>query len=159
MTNLGTGIRRETASKLRLWLTRFTDYGALACLMTLAALLPFADITFSREMGLILGILFIVGPNRILNFQGSPPPPFIGWILTIAGGSMMLLGWAFAICLIMAGRFIAKQKHYIFCLVMASLNCLFMPFGTVLGVFTIVVLMRPPVKAMFVPSENLELTV
>jgi len=120
----------------------------------LAALFAFFPV-----IHLILGILFIVGPNRILNFQGSPPPPFIGWILTIAGGSMMLLGWAFAICLIMAGRFIAKQKHYIFCLVMASLNCLFMPFGTVLGVFTIVVFMRSSVKALFLPSENLELKV
>lgn len=120
----------------------------------LAALFAFFPV-----IHLILGILFIVGPNRIPGFQGPPPPPFVGWIFAIFGGSIMLLGWAFAVCLIMAGRFIAKQKHHIFCLVMASLNCLFMPFGTVLGVFTIVVLMRPPVKAMFVPSENLELTV
>lgn len=71
----------------------------------------------------------------------------------------MLVGWAFAVCVILAGRFIVRRKHYIFCLVIASLNCLFMPFGTILGVFTIVVLIRPSVKALFMPSENLELAV
>ena len=32
---------------------------------------------------------------------------------------------------------------------MAATMCLFMPFGTVLGVFTIIVLMRPSVKPLF----------
>jgi hypothetical protein len=36
-----------------------------------------------------------------------------------------------------------------FCLVMASITCMFMPFGTVLGVFTLIVLMRPSVKPLF----------
>ncbi len=36
-----------------------------------------------------------------------------------------------------------------FCLVMACVACLFMPFGTVLGVFTIIVLARPSVQTLF----------
>jgi len=32
---------------------------------------------------------------------------------------------------------------------MAGVECMFMPFGTVLGVFTIIVLMRPSVKEIF----------
>jgi hypothetical protein len=71
----------------------------------------------------------------------------------------MLVGLVFAVCVILAGRYITKRRHYIFCLVIASLNCLFMPFGTILGVFTIVILMRPSVKELFVPRKNLELTV
>ncbi len=39
------------------------------------------------------------------------------------------------------------------------LNCLFMPFGTVLGVLTIIVLMRPSVKALFYPTEDLVFSV
>ena len=35
------------------------------------------------------------------------------------------------------------------CIVMAALACLSMPFGTVLGVFTIIVLARPSVQALF----------
>ncbi len=112
--------------------------------------------SFFPVIHLILGILFLVAPHRM---GGNPPPPFLGWIFVLLGGGIMLMGWAFAVCVILAGRFIAKRKHYIFCLVIAALNCLFMPFGTVLGVFTIVVLIRPSVKALFMPSENLELAV
>jgi hypothetical protein len=32
---------------------------------------------------------------------------------------------------------------------MAAISCIFMPFGTVLGVFTIIVLLRPSVKELF----------
>ena len=114
--------------------------------------------SFFPALYLILGTLFIVAPGRIQG-SGSPPPAFVGWILIILGGSIMLVGLAFAVCVILTGRYIAKRHHYIFCLVIASLNCLFMPFGTVLGVFTIVILMRPSVKELFVPNKNLGLTV
>ena len=32
---------------------------------------------------------------------------------------------------------------------MAAISCAFMPFGTVLGVFTLIVLLRPGVKELF----------
>jgi hypothetical protein len=32
---------------------------------------------------------------------------------------------------------------------MAGVMCIFMPFGTVLGVFTLIVLLRPSVKPLF----------
>ena len=114
--------------------------------------------SFFPVIHLVLGILFLVAPHRM---GGSPllPPPFLGWIFIIMGGGFMLVGWAFAVCVILAGRFIVRHKHYIFCLVIASLNCLFMPFGTILGVFTIVVLVRSSVKALFYPSEDLVLAV
>jgi hypothetical protein len=48
-----------------------------------------------------------------------------------------------------AGRFLARRKHHLFCLVVAGVECLFFPFGTVLGVFTIIVLMRPSVQQAF----------
>ncbi len=47
-----------------------------------------------------------------------------------------------------------EELHYTYCLVVAALECLFMPFGTILGVFTIVVLMRHPLKALFEGGEG-----
>jgi hypothetical protein len=38
---------------------------------------------------------------------------------------------------------------------MACVECIFIPFGTVLGAFTILVLMRPSVKEMFDPQLGL----
>ena len=37
---------------------------------------------------------------------------------------------------------------------MAGIECIFMPFGTVLGVFTIIVLMRPSMKELFDPGDD-----
>ncbi len=36
-----------------------------------------------------------------------------------------------------------------FVIVIAALSCAFFPFGTVLGVFTIIILSKPEVKSLF----------
>jgi len=38
--------------------------------------------------------------------------------------------------------------------VMACVECLFIPFGTILGVFTIIVLLRESVKALFAATQT-----
>jgi hypothetical protein len=49
-----------------------------------------------------------------------------------------------------AGRSLARRKRYLFCLIVAGTMCVMCnPLGTVLGVFTIVVLLRPSVKELF----------
>jgi hypothetical protein len=54
-----------------------------------------------------------------------------------------------AICILIAGRCLSRRKGYSFALVIACIECLFVPFGTILGVFTIVALSRESVKALF----------
>ncbi len=76
-------------------------------------------------------------------------PAFIGLMFVIMSIVAITVGWVFAVCLIIAGKNLAHRKRYMFCLVMAAISCMFMPFGTVLGVFTIIVLMRPAVKELF----------
>ncbi len=46
------------------------------------------------------------------------------------------------------------HRRRLFCLVVAGVECAFMPFGTVLGVFTIAVLMRESVKELFEPAQE-----
>ena len=62
---------------------------------------------------------------------------------------MFLLGLVFATCVIMSGPSIACRRHYTFAFVIACIECLFFPFGVVLGVFTIIVLARRSVKELF----------
>ncbi|HTX20445.1 MAG TPA: hypothetical protein VMD27_01090 [Candidatus Aquilonibacter sp.] len=88
-----------------------------------------------------------------MAIPGPPPPPVVAWILIFMGGLFMALGWAFAGLVFVAGRFLARRKHHTFCLVVAGVACLFMPFGTVLGVFSIIVLIREPVKQLFIASQ------
>lgn len=76
-------------------------------------------------------------------------PGFLGWFFVIFAATWIVCGLTFAICLFLAGRYLDQRRRYLFCLVMAGLACMFMPFGTVLGVFTILVLVRPSVKELF----------
>jgi hypothetical protein len=77
------------------------------------------------------------------------PPEFIGWIFAVIGSLLFLLGIAIAICISIAGRSLAKHTRYWFAFVMACIECLFIPFGTILRVFTIIVLSRESVKTLF----------
>ena len=48
-----------------------------------------------------------------------------------------------------AGHFLRVQRYYTFCLVVAAIECINMPFGTVLGIFTIITLVDEKGKSMF----------
>ena len=99
---------------------------------------------------LIFGILMILGPEKF-GGHGSDQPPLavMGWFFVAFAAMFITFGWTFAAFVLTTGRFLARRKHYMFCLVMGGVECVFMPFGTVLGVFTLIVLMREPVKQLF----------
>ena len=68
----------------------------------------------------------------------------------IAFASVFILcGLALATAIAFAGRNLQLQRRHTYCLVVAGLSCMLMPFGTVLGVFTLIVLLRPGVKVLF----------
>jgi len=102
-----------------------------------------------------IGLLFILCPQNV-DSKGPPPPVWLGWIFVVVASLFITIGWAFAACVFAAGRFLAQRKHYLFCLVIAGVECMFMPFGTVLGVFTLILLTRDPVKQSFLrePAAN-----
>jgi hypothetical protein len=97
-----------------------------------------------------MGVVMIAAPDAFDGGKGQGPPPELGWFFVVLGAFVMLFGWTLATCVILAGRFLAQHRNYIFCFVVAVIMCVFMmPFGTVLGVFTIIVLMRQSVRVLF----------
>ncbi len=115
----------------------------------LAALFSFFPLLYTT-----VGAIFIFAARHGTPKPGEEPPPeFIGWILAIVGSLLFLLGVAIAICILIAGRSLAKRTCYWLALVVACIECLFIPFGTILGVFTIVVLSRESVKALFSTAQ------
>ncbi len=99
---------------------------------------------------LILGIVILTSPQSFQQPKSDNfPATLFGVMFTVIPAAMILLGWAVAICVLVAGRCLARRVHYTFCLVVAAIACIFMPLGTVLGVLTIIVLMRPSVKSLF----------
>jgi hypothetical protein len=98
----------------------------------------------------IMGIAIIVSPESLFkDGSGKGPPPFVGWMAVVMGGGFVIFGWTLAALLVAAGRSIARRRRHLFCLIVAGMACLMMPFGTVLGVFTLIILNRPSVKQMF----------
>jgi hypothetical protein len=98
----------------------------------------------------IIGTIFIFAARHGTAKPGEDlPPEFLGWIFAVVGSLLFLIALAMATCILIAGRSLALHKRYSFALVMACIECLFIPFGTILGVFTIVVLSRESAKALF----------
>ena len=104
---------------------------------------------------IIMGIFFgaammsVDAPHR----PGDPSPEVVGGLF---GGVFALIGFIIAavsltigILLLKAGRNLSNHRSYTFCLVVAGISCLFMPLGTILGIFTIITLTRESVKAIF----------
>ena len=102
----------------------------------------------------MVGSIFIFAARHGTPKPGEElPPEFLGWVFIALGSVLFLLGIAMAICILIAGRCVSRCKHYTFALVMACVECLFIPFGTILGVFTIVTLSRESVKALFATAQ------
>jgi len=97
---------------------------------------------------LALGLMMVLCP-QFFGPAKDQPPPFLGWLMVIFAGLFILAGWILAALVAWAGRCLQRRQHYTFCFVMACVACVFMPFGTVLGVFTIIVLHRPSVRMLF----------
>src|SRR6266480_6867501 len=101
-----------------------------------------------------VGSIFIFAARHGTPKPGEElPPEFLGWIFLLVGLLLFLIGIAMAICILIVGRCLSRRKCYTFALVMACVECLFIPFGTILGVFTIVALSRESVKALFATAQ------
>ena len=96
-------------------------------------------------------IHFFVGLGIVTGaFEDAPgEAQLIGVFFMVFAGLFIMTGWAMAAAVLIAGRNLAQRTRYTYCLVIAGVECIFMPFGTVLGVFTIIVLMRESVKLLF----------
>jgi hypothetical protein len=102
---------------------------------------------------IVMGIVFMSAgapPAR----PGEPPPEFFGMIFVGIGTCGVLLGWAAGVLNILCGRGISTHRWRVLTLVMAGINCLSIPFGTLLGVFTFIILSRPSVKMMYDQPTN-----
>ncbi len=85
---------------------------------------------------------------------GGPGPEMMGWLFIAIGGGIIVLGESMAIACVFAARSLGEQRRRVFCMVIAGLECVNMPLGTILGVFTLIVLVRPSVKALFDANDR-----
>src|ERR1700722_2490000 len=101
----------------------------------------------------LLGLLFLLAHFALMHAmlsnpkmwqnqrQGAPPAEFFAifrWFYLIGGCWFVASG----ILNVISGCCLRARTHRTFSLVVAAINCVHIPLGTVLGVFTIIVLVR-----------------
>lgn len=109
-------------------------------------------VAFYSLFGLIyvfMGILVSVLPPTSSTGASDSPPAFVGWFIGGIGLVFLLLGLTIAYLRWRTARCLEQRHSLVFCQVIAALSCLEIPYGTVLGIFTFLVLGRPPVRRLF----------
>jgi hypothetical protein len=105
----------------------------------------------------VLPLLYVaIGTFAIFASSAQNTPPADQQVVALVGGVFIAIGitaslilLAVAACVALAGRYLLQQRKYTYCLVISAVELIFMPFGTILGVFTLVVLLRESVKELF----------
>jgi uncharacterized protein (DUF1330 family) len=104
-------------------------------------------ISFLPVLYIVMGIFFVAsasGSGANGNF-----PPFFGWMFIIMGLLAILVGLCFSTCILGNGLLLRRRKRYWVCFALACVECILTPFGTILGVLTIVALSSDSAKAEF----------
>ena len=132
-------------------------------LLTIGYYVSAAVTAFFSMIGLVYAAIgFFVGTAashaaRNVNVEDSAQavdnagPAFVGVLFGVIGLAIFFLALAFAGAKVYAALCLKRRRGRTFCLVVAALSCLEMPWGTLLGVFTIIVLERPTVSRQFLP--------
>ncbi len=134
-------LNEDDASQLRL-LSIF--HYVVAAITGLFSLFP--------VLHLVMGLAMVTGKLPMdANASGTEAisPQLFGWVFVVFAGVFIVCGLTLAGFMAYAGRCLAQRRRHTLCLVVAAISCMMMPIGTVLGVFTLIVLMRPSVKAAF----------
>jgi hypothetical protein len=94
--------------------------------------------------------LALIGKSLSAGPLEDLPADLVAQLVRYLMWSMFLLTWVHAGVIAYIGRCLARRTQYLACLIFSGLNATMVPLGTVLGIFTIVILARPSVKDLFV---------
>jgi hypothetical protein len=81
--------------------------------------------------------------------ENQAPPVMMFRIFAAVIGVIILLGWTFGALTVYAARCIQKRQHRVFIFIMAGLNCVLIPWGTLLGIATFIVIQSPAGQEAF----------
>jgi hypothetical protein len=100
-------------------------------------------------MAILPALLIGSGVGLVPTRPGEPSPWILGGTLLAIFGGVAMLFLTKAVVMIFAGRAMGRRTNYTLCMVGACLAIMNMPLGTALGIFTIILLQKPAVKARF----------
>ncbi len=108
-------------------------------------------------LGVHYAIMKTVFANPQMWENAKEQPPFdpqelfgyFQWFYVLGGFVMVVMG----VLTLMSGRFLARRVNRSFSMVIAGLNCMVFPFGTALGVCTLIVLTKESVARLYAESD------
>ena len=99
-----------------------------------------------------LGVMFKKFPAAKGN---EVPPEFLGWMFMIIGLSVVFIGFVIAALKWQTARCMKERRSLLFCRIIAGFSCLGFPYGTILGIVTLITLGKTSVSQLFlVQSKN-----
>jgi hypothetical protein len=96
-----------------------------------------------------IGIKILWSPAVSAGESPLGLPVGAGWDFIAASVAGFLLVGFWAAATIVAGKRLRHQTHRAYCIIVAAINTISVPLGTVLGIVTIVTLMRSSVIELF----------
>lgn len=109
-------------------------YGALICLGGFAALL-------------FMGLGALLQSDLVMDGGPDQPPQWLGDVFKAFGVAIFVVLELWGVFVILSGYWISKKRNRTGSIVIAALSLLSFPFGTALGVFTLVALMNDEVRS------------
>lgn len=90
-----------------------------------------------------------LGEWRLLPSELDFPPELIGQMVVFLFASITLMVLLHAAVVAWVGWYIARNRRYWVVYIFSLLDCTYVPFGTIIGIWALVVLNRPSVKTRF----------
>jgi hypothetical protein len=111
----------------------------------------FGGITAAGSCCLLGYITFVFGIIGLSFADKSPsaPPAAVGGALIVIWVCMVALVSALSILNFLCANWLRDRRNWMAIAVVSAINCLHMPLGTALGVFTLIVINRQTVRETF----------
>ncbi|MCK5842674.1 MAG: hypothetical protein KAH31_10925 [Candidatus Sabulitectum sp.] len=104
-------------------------------------------ISLAGVVYIVMGILMTTGAMD--SAKGEAPPPELGWIFVGIGTVFVLLFITIGLFTIKTGINMHRRRNRTLCIVIDSILCLMVPFGTIVGIFGLVLLTKPEISDEF----------
>ena len=79
---------------------------------------------------------------------------FAGIGFSISLLMLAIVGTGVAACILILSDSLQRSKNYLFCVTVSACECVIIPFGTILGLMTIQLLLDPEVKRQFISTTD-----
>ncbi len=91
----------------------------------------------------LIPLVYLIFGVFLLNVDGGagdPTPRVFALVYIIISTLLILAGWTLAVLVFIAGIKLRKRQSYKYCMVIAFMECLLLPLGPILGIYTIITL-------------------